>query len=151
LTEGENVTEAGEYYNRYALLYAENAFFDNQGSQGKSGEIQWVRTQEPETIPTPWMESRVWNKTYVTYIDTLTDSEGECLMFRYDAKYEDREDYADVYWVNFYFDPAGNFKYVKLDVNLFLENAFTVTESIVSLDPETVSAKIDREYKRAIG
>lgn len=151
LTDGENVNEAGEYYNRYALLYTEDNFYDNHGTQGQPGDIQWVSAQEPETIPVPWLASRIWNKTYVTYIDTLSDGNGDCLIFRYDAKYEDQEDYADVYWVNFYFDPMGNFKYVQLDVNLFLDNAFTVTESIVSLDPEAVSAEIDREYKRAIG
>jgi len=149
ITEGENKNEAGEYYNRYALLYVEDTFFDNQDTQGQSGEIQWQPAQAPETIPTPWMEGIVWNKTFATYIDTITDDEGECLMFRFNKMYEDKEGYADVYWVNFHFDHQGNFRYVQLEVNLHQDNAFTLTESFVSLDPEETALTIEAEAIRA--
>ena len=38
-----------------------------------------------------------------------------------------------------------------LQVNLFRDNEFTITESISSLDPETVNAEIQQEYQRAVG
>ena len=81
----------------------------------------------------------------------LTDENGSCMMFRVDKIHEDREDYAQHYFTNFYFDPDGNFIQVRLQVNAFMDNEFTVTESIVSLDPETVNAEIQQEYQRAAG
>ena len=65
-------------------------------------------------------------------------------MFRADG-------YTPGYFVKFYFDPEGNFINVRLEVNQFQGNDFTVTESIVSLDQETIAAEIDKEYQRAIG
>ena len=70
-------------------------------------------------------------------------------MFRYDKPYEDRADYDQHYFVNFHFDAEGNFRNVQLQVNLFREDEFTITESIVSLDPEIVFAEIQKEYLRA--
>lgn len=49
------------------------------------------------------------------------------MMFRVDKMYEDREDYAQHYFTNFYFDPDGNFIQVRLQVNAFMDNEFTVT------------------------
>ena len=45
----------------------------------------------------------------------------------------------------------GNFVNAQLQVNLFRENELAITESIVSLNPETVNAEIQKEYRRAIG
>lgn len=150
LTEGENITEAGEYYNRYALLYVEDRFFTNEATQGSRGDIQWEEVEPIESIPAPWLGNHVWVKSYVTYMDTLKDENGECLLFRYDRKFEDREELEPNYWVKFFFDPEGNFVKVQIEVNLFLDDAFTITESILSMDPETVNAEIQKEYQRAI-
>ena len=151
LTEGKNITEAGDYFNRHAYMWVEDQFFSNEGHQGESGDIVWVEREQPMDYFGPWLESFAWNKAYVAYVDTLTDENGSCMMFRVDKMYEDREDYAQHYFANFYFDPDGNFIQVRLQVNAFLDNEFTVTESIVSLDPETVNEEIQKEYRRAIG
>ena len=45
----------------------------------------------------------------------------------------------------------GNFVNAQLQVNLFRDNELSITESIVSLDPETVNEEIQKEYRRAIG
>ena len=45
----------------------------------------------------------------------------------------------------------GNFVNAQLQVNLFRENELAITESIVSMDPETVNAEIQKEYQNAIG
>jgi len=151
LTEGENITEAGAYYNRYALLIVEDEWFTNEGHQGQPGEIVWGTEGVPADPESPWLGNRVWNRSFVTYVDTMTDESGTCYMFRYEKPYEDQEGYDDHYFVNFYFDPDGNFLYVTIDVNLFMDNAFTVTESIISMDPETVNAVILEQYARATG
>lgn len=151
LTEGENLTEAGEYYNRLAYLSVGDQFFSNEGHQGESGEIIWVESEPPEYYTGPWMERFAWKKANVSYIDTMKDVNGECIMFRVDKMYEDLDGYSDFYFVNFYFDTDGNFLNVKLQVNLFQDNGFTVTESIVTLDEASIRAEIDREYLRAVG
>lgn len=151
LTEGENITEAGEYYNRYALLIVGEDWFSNEGHQGESGAIIWERTESAEPTA-PWLGNHVWVKSFVSYMDTMKDAAGNTVyMWRYDKMYEDQEGFADHYFVNFIFDSDGNFINVTIQVNLFMENAFTVTESIVSLEPETVNAEIQKEYQRAIG
>jgi len=148
LTEGENITEAGEYYNRYALLIVDDAWFSNEGHQGETGEIVWEAC-DPVDPTAPWLGNRIWVKSFVAYIGTMTDAEGNTVfLWRYDKPYEDREDYEDHYFVNFTFDPEGRFVNVTVQVNLYQDNAFTVTESILSLTPETVNAEIQKEYNR---
>ena len=149
LTAGENVTEAGEYYNRYGLLIVEDAFYCNSGFQGNPDEIIWKETA-PVDPEVPWLGNRIWNKSFVTYMDTLTDENGTCYMFRYDKPYEDRDDYSDCYFVNFNFTPRGEFLNVTLQVNLFQENGFTITETIQSMEEDHVSNIIEAEYMAAI-
>jgi hypothetical protein len=150
LTAGENITEAGEYYNRYALLIVDDEWFSNEGHQGESGDIVWGKA-EPVDPESPWLGNRVWNKTFATYIDTMTNEAGTCYMFRYDKPYADDPMYDSHYFVNFYFDSNGSFTKADIQVNLFKDNAFTATESILSLDSEAVNAQIQREYQRAVG
>lgn len=151
LTEGENITEAGAYYNRYALLIVEDEWFTNEGHQGESGDIVWSSDGQPADPESPWLGNRVWNRSFATYMDTMTDESGICYMFRYDKPYADDPAYDPHYFVNFWFDTSGNFLKVDIQVNMFKDNGFTVTESIVSLDPEEVMAAIQAEYARAIG
>lgn len=141
-------TSTGEHGDRYALLYVGDEFFTSEVYP--EGNL-WKKT-EPVEPDSPWLGNRLWVKSFASYIDTVTDEAGNTVyMWRYDKMYEDSDGYADHYFVNFTFDPDGNFLNVKIQVNLFQDNAFTVTESIVSLDPETVNAKIQKEYHRAIG
>ena len=151
LTEGENISEAGVYYNRYAQMIVEDEWFTNEGHQGVPGDIVWDTSGEPSDPESPWLGNRVWNRSFATYVDTITDEAGTCYMFRYDKPYADDPSYDPHYFVNFYFDLSGNFIKVDIQVNLFKENGFTVTESIVSLDPYTVAAEIDQEYFSATG
>ena len=149
LTEGENITNAGEYYNRFALLIVEDEWFTNEGHQGETGDIVWGTNGQPADPESPWLGNRVWNRSFATYIDTMEDESGICYMFRYDKPFADDPAYDPHYFVNFYFDHAGNFKKVDIQVNLFRENAFTITESIISMDPENVYQSIMNEYARA--
>ena len=151
LTEGENLTEVGAYYNRYAMLIVEDEWFTNEGNQGVLGDIVWVSGGEPADPESPWLGNRVWNRSFVTYMDTITDEDETCYMFRYDKPYADDPSYDPHYFVNFYFDHSGNFIKVDIQVNLFKDNGFTVTESIVSLDPYIVATEIDQEYFLASG
>ena len=51
--------------------------------------------------------------------------------------------------MDFYFDSEGSFLRAVIWVNLFLENEFTITESIITMDKEAISNTIAQEYLRA--
>ena len=72
-------------------------------------------------------------------------------MFRVDALYEDIEGATPYYFATFDFDADGNFLSVNLQINLFQDNAYTLTEYIVSQNAQEIAAEISREYQRAIG
>ena len=72
-------------------------------------------------------------------------------MFRVDAPFTDEEGAVPNYFVEFLFDADGNFVKVQIHVNSFQEDAFTLTESIVTLDADTVAGDIEREYQHAMG
>ena len=155
LPEGINQTDSGDYYNRMAHLSHKGFHYSNDGHWGESGAIQWTAItqkdlEEAKAGRTSMLASFQWISSYVSYIDTLTDENGQCMMYRVDKKYADDAGYADHYFVNFYFDTEGNFKEAKLQVNLYQENEFTATESIVTLDTEEVAAQIDSYYSHGI-
>ena len=68
-----------------------------------------------------------------------------------DEQYIDLDAYDPHYFLNFNFDPDGNFVNAQLQVNLFRDNEINITESIASLDAEEINAEIQKEYQRAIG
>ena len=84
-------------------------------------------------------------------MDTLSDGEKTSYMFRINALFEDTPDAADFYLATFHFDADGNFIDVYLQINPGRDDAYTLTESIVSTDEQVIVSKIDQEYQRAIG
>jgi len=143
LAEGENIADGMEYAATKSALYANGERYSYTGSQ-------WVSIANDENSLLPWLADITWDESVVAYMDTLTDEEGACVMLRMDEKYVDSDDYDPHYFVNFNFDANGNFKNVDIQINLFRENEVTITESIASLDPETVNAEIQKEYQRAV-
>lgn len=127
-----------------AMLYAHDRVFTGTES---GGEIQWME-QNGFEYTGPWLESFDFIRKYVTYLDTLESGEGEVCTFLVNAPFADED--GEDYLAEFEFDAEGNFVKVQLRVNSFLDNAFTLTESIVTLDADAVTAEIEREYQRAI-
>jgi len=101
--------------------------------------------------PDPWLTSFRWDASVVAYMDTLTDESGTTVMLRIDQPFASGEDQQTHYFVNFNFDADGSFRSVYVQTNIFMDNAISKTESILSLDPETVNAEIQKEYQKAIG
>ena len=112
------------------------------------GEL--VETADNDSSRLPWLADFTWDENIVAYMDTLTDENGECVMFRVDEQYIDSDEYDPHYFLFFNFDTDGNFVNVKLQVNLFRDNEINITESIVSLDAEEINAEIQKEYQNAI-
>ena len=150
--ESENIVDGEQYSLRMAFMVASGVRYSNEGKWGKAyTDIKWREDNLTfDDSVKPWLASFQWDDS-VAYMDTLTDANGECIMLRVDEKYVDSDEYDLHYFVNFNFDPDGNFVNAQLQVNLFRENGLAITESIVSLDPKTVNAEIQKEYQRAIG
>lgn len=150
--ESVNIVDGEQYSLRIAYMTVNGVRYSNEGKWGKAyTDIEW--RQDDLTFDDsvkPWLASFQWDDS-VAYMDTLTDEDGECVMLRVDKKYKDSEDYDPHYFLYFNFDPDGNFVNAQLQVNLFRDNELSITESIVSLDPEVVNAEIQKEYKKAIG
>ena len=136
---------------KHANLYAGGTYYSNMGKWNKE-EILWTEMMTEADPLRPWLTSFQWNQETVTYMDTLTDDSGECVMLRIDepfaAKTEEAEEH---YFVNFYFDPQGNFVNTKITVDLSTEDEFTQTEAIVTLENLTVYTKINEQYRNATG
>ena len=99
----------------------------------------------------PWLASFKWDESFVAYMDTLTDESGITVMLRIDQPFSEGEDQQPHYFVNFKFDVDDTFRNVYVQTNLFMNNAISKTESVVSLDAELIKAEIQKEYQKAIG
>ncbi len=144
LPMGADFTGDVEYATTSSRLCANGKYFGFTGAE-------WVEIAEMENIRIPWLAEFTWDDNIVAYMDTLTDEDGECIMLRVDEQYIDLDAYDPHYFLYFNFDPDGNFVNAQLQVNLFRDNELSITESIASLDPETVNAEIQKEYQKAIG
>ena len=134
----------------HAQLYVNDRYYTNAGSE-TSPEPIWIEAEAPSEFSSPWLGNFNFIRHYVTYVDTLSDTEKTSYLFRVDAPFEDREDATPYYFVSFDFDSEGNFLSVYLQINPAQDNAYTLTESIVSTDEQAIVTKIDQEYQRAIG
>lgn len=134
----------------HAQLYVNDRYYTIAGSE-TSPEPIWIEAEAPSEFSSPWLGNFNFIRHYVTYVDTLSDTEKTSYLFRVDAPFEDREDATPYYFVSFDFDSEGNFLSVYLQINPAQDNAYTLTESIVSTDEQAIVTKIDQEYQHAIG
>ena len=70
-------------------------------------------------------------------------------MFQVNAPFEDTPDAAGHYFAAFDFDAEGNFIAVYLQVNPVRDDAYTLTQSIVTTDPQVITTKLNGEMIRA--
>ena len=150
--ESVNIVDGEQYSLRMAFMVANGVRYSNEGKWGKAyADIDWREDNLTfDDSVKPWLASFQWDDS-VAYMDTLTDENGECVMLRVDEKYKDSDEYDPHYFLYFNFDPDGNFVNAQLQINLFSSNELSITESIVSMDPKTVNAEIQKEYQNAIG
>ena len=135
----------------HGSLYVDDVYYDNEGYVwDENGDPNWAEKAAVE-VGKPWLAVFQWDPAKVTYMDTLQEEDGFSVMLRIDEPYPYGTDNAENYFVSFTFDTEGNFVEVYKQVNVFQDNGYREYESIVTLDPETVAAEIDRQYQRAIG
>ena len=132
----------------HAQLYVNDRYYTNAGSEANPEPI-WVESEAPSEFSGPWLGSFNFIRHYVTYKDTLSDGEKTSYMFRVNALFEDTPDAADFYVATFHFDAEGNFIDVYLQINPVRDDAYTLTQSIVTTDSQTIAAKLNGEYARA--
>ena len=85
----------------------------------------------------------------MTYVDTLLDGENTSYMFQVNAPFEDTPDAADHYFAAFRFDADGNLIDVSLQINPGRDDVCTLTQSIVTTDPQVIAEKLSGEMIRA--
>ena len=133
----------------HAQLYVNDRYFTNRGSE-KSGELQWVEAELPQQWSAPWLGSFIFIRHYVTYLESSKTGETESDLFRVDALFEDTPEAAPFYFATFRYDETGRFVDVTLQINPGREDAYTLTESIVTAERQTIASALEREYARAV-
>lgn len=156
--EGENQSDGGDYYNRQAWLHHKGYYYHNQSTWGQRGAIQWeagnnVTAEDEETLKQglfPKLGCLDLEKVSISNLLTGKDDTGKWISFWVEEPYAPTENYGDGYTARFRFDAQGNFLQAEYRVNENQDYAFTVTESIVSLDAETVAEQIESYYSYGI-
>ena len=132
----------------HAQLYVNDRYYTNAGSE-TSPEPIWVESEAPSEFSAPWLGNFNFIRHYVTYMDTLSDGEKTSYLFQINALFEDTPDAADHYFATFRFDADGDFIDVSLQINPVRDDAYTLTQSIVTTDPQPIAAQLNGEYVRA--
>ena len=132
----------------YAQLYVNDRYYTNAGSE-TSPEPIWVESQAPSEFSSPWLGSFNFIRHYVTYVGMVPDGEKTCYVFQVNAPFEDTPGAANVYIATFDFDLEGNFIDVCLQINPVRDDAYTLTQSIVTTDPQVIAEKLSGEFARA--
>ena len=128
----------------HAQLYVNDRYYTNAGSE-TSPEPIWVESEAPSERSGPWLGNFNFIRHYVTYEDTLPDGEKTSYLFQVNAPFEDTPDAADHYFAAFRFDADGNLIDVSLQINPGRDDAYTLTQSIVTTDPQIIAAKLNGE------
>ena len=131
----------------HAELYVNDRYYTNAGSE-TSPEPIWVESEAPSERSGPWLGNFNFIRHYVTYVDTLPDGEKTSYLFQVNAPFEDTPDAADHYFAAFDFDAEGNFIDVYLQINPVRDDAYTLTQSIVTTDPQVITTKLNGESLR---
>lgn len=107
---------------------------------------EWKETTRQDVVK-PWLARFQWDDTIVAYMDTSTREDKVTVMLRIDEPFAEGENQQPHYFVNFAFDTDGAFRNVYLQINLFMDNEIYRTESIASLDAETVRSEMQDYLK----
>ena len=129
-------------------LYAYDRYFTSD-TDATSDLLTLVEAEAPSERSSPWLGSFNFIRHYVTYVDAMSDGEKTSYMFRINALFEDTPDAADFYLATFHFDADENFIDVYLQINPGRDDAYTLTQSIVTTDPQPIAAQLNGEYARA--
>ena len=132
----------------HAQLYVNDRYYHTAGSE-TSPEPIWAEAEDPSEFSTPWLGSFNFIRHYVTYVDTLPDGENTSYLFQVNALFEDTPDAADHYFAAFRFDADGNLIDVRLQIHPGRDDVCTLTQSIVTTDPQVIASKLNGEYLRA--
>ena len=131
-----------------AILGADERTFTNQGEE-TNGNRTWRETEPPSGLRGPWLGEFHFIRHYVTWLDSHSVEGLENIMFLVDAPFEDTADAASFYFATFRFDQDDNFVDVSLYINPGQDDAYTLIQSIVSTDRQTIDAEIINEFEHA--
>ncbi len=138
-----------------AHLYVNEQFYSNQGHLS-GNELIWEEVHDAvingtNGLTKPWLASFLWTEDVISYQGIMERDGLSSVMLRIDEAFPyGYIDDADYYFVTFSFDSTGRFVDVYIQGNVFMDNAFTERESIISLDAEEINTEIHTEYQNAM-
>ena len=106
---------------------------------------------EPEL---PWLTYYKWDDSKAVFKDMHQIPDQKTITFQINEPFYGFPEESESYLVTFFFDGNGNFLQVELQSEAIRSNGLwtaSETESVISLDPESVNAKIQAEYQRIAG
>lgn len=95
----------------------------------------------------PWLATFQWDESIISYQGTLPAEDETSITLRIDQPYLEGPDEQPHYFVSFRFTPDGKFLNVYIQANVFTDNAFTIEETVHSLDAEAAKAEIQQKYE----
>ena len=106
---------------------------------------------EPEL---PWLINHKWDESKVVFKDMHHIPDQKTITVQINEPFYVYPEESKSYIVTFFFDGSGNFLQVTLQAEVIRSNGvWTVeeTQSVVSLNPETINGRIQEEYQRLFG
>ena len=106
---------------------------------------------EPEL---PWLINHKWDESKVVFKDMHHIPDQKTITVQINEPFYAYPEESKSYIVTFFFDGSGNFLQVTLQAEVIRSNGvWTVeeTQSVVSLNPETINGRIQEEYQRLFG
>lgn len=95
----------------------------------------------------PWLATFQWDESIISYQGTLPAEDETSITLRIDQPYLEGPGEQPHYFVSFIFAPDGKFLNVYIQANVFTDNAFTIEETVHSLDAEAAKAEIQQKYE----
>lgn len=106
---------------------------------------------EPEL---PWLINHKWDESKVVFKDMHQMPDQKTVTVQINEPFYVYPEESKSYFVTFFFDGSGNFLQVTLQAEVIRSNGvWTVeeTQSVVSLNPETINGRIQEEYQKLFG
>lgn len=145
----------GERQEAFLVLMEEQKYYHGTAPIGE--ELQWEEVSFEEFVQLP-QQGVLLGKLDMrpaTYDATITNDTGTSHMFTYHEPYMDARvelsNQNDEFQLTFYFDPQGNFEELRIVADYKQGNWITVTESIVSMEEETVNTAIEQALAQING
>ena len=141
------------------FLYKDGTHYDNGGMMGdkigmrdENGDLLWKQGEQRETFHIPWLSRYQWKEEAVVFLGTKQTEEEIHIHLCVKEPFPGFEWGNAQYAVTMVFDREYSFLRAELSVNEghSSQSEFTETETVVSLDSETVRSQMDEKCRNLL-